>query len=113
MNLTNQKPYLKNMKRKRAKPNDKHYLVWLRTQPSAFSGISRNVIAAHYRTAKNSGISIKPLFSAIPLTHQEHIEQHRIGQFKFAGRNWWEETVKNYQLRFIMQGGEIAKEYKI
>ena len=84
MNLTNQKVY-----EKPADSNDDAYLAWLRKQKSAFSG-KRPCEACHFRTAANSGVGIKPLFSAIPLTHDEHLEQHRIGTFKFASRSWWE-----------------------
>jgi hypothetical protein len=98
--------------RKREKDNDETYLKFLRAQRSAFSG-RVPCIAAHYRTANNSGIGIKPLFSAIPLTHPEHAEQHRIGTFKFASRDWWEATVRIYQDRFIMAGGVIPPRYMV
>lgn len=86
------------------KENDEKYLIWLRKQRSAYSNKSP-CIAAHFRTAKNSGIGIKPLYSAIPLTATEHDEQHRVGQFKFASRNWWEQTIARYQWLYQQQTG--------
>lgn len=93
-------PIYRTIKRKR--PNDKSFLVWIRTLPSAVSGKSPT-IAAHYRTAKNSGIGIKPLYSAIPLTDEEHREQHRIGQFNFIPREKWEELTEHYRERYFTE----------
>jgi hypothetical protein len=38
----------------------------------------------------------KPLFSALPLTREEHQLQHQIGQFAFRPRSWWEEKTDYY-----------------
>ena len=95
MNLTGQQVYQKGTKRKHDKPNDREFLAWIRTQPSALTGRTP-CIAAHYRTSKNSGIGCKPTYSAIPLTQQEHSEQHRIGQFNFMPKPWWEGKVEYY-----------------
>jgi hypothetical protein len=104
MNLTGQKVYQKGRRTKHEKPNDKNYLAWLRTQPSALSG-GFPCVVAHYRTAKNSGTGIKPLFSAIPLLQSEHEEQHRIGQYNFMPREWWEEMTGIYLRRWIRETG--------
>lgn len=104
--------YEKHTKRKRKVENDDKYLEWLRKQRSAFSN-HWPTVAAHYRTANNSGIGIKPLFSAIPLTQKEHTEQHAIGTFKFAQRVWWEAMVLKYQTLFEMSGGIIPDKYRI
>ncbi len=56
---------------------DKQYQAFVRTLPSAVSGQTQNIVYAHYRTAKNSGIGIKPVYSGIPLTYVEHLEQHQ------------------------------------
>lgn len=94
-NLCGLPPYQKGQKRKRKKENDDDYLRWLRTLPSALSG-GYPTEACHYRTARNSGVGIKPMYSAIPLTPLEHREQHRIGQYNFMPRDWWEEKVAYY-----------------
>ena len=99
MNLTGQAVYRKGGRRNRKKPSDREYLDWLKTQSSALSGRSP-CDPCHYRTAKNSGIGCKPLFSAIPLTREEHREQHRIGQFNFQSREWWEEQVEIHLKRW-------------
>ena len=103
-------PTIRTKERKR--DDDKKYLEFLRKQRSAFSN-RWPCVAAHYRTAANSGISIKPLFSAIPLTNPEHQEQHQIGQYKFASKIWWEAQVKKYQLAYEMQGGVIPEKYRV
>lgn len=113
MNLTGQEIYQKHSKRRRVTVNDDKYCAWLRTQRSAFSGMKYSVVAAHYRTAKNSGIGIKPPFSALPLTRVEHDDQHRIGQFNFAPRSWWVSQVRRHQQMFLAQGGEIPEQFLI
>jgi hypothetical protein len=88
----------------RKKGTDKEFLLWLRKRPSALSGKmdydpdtgESFCVAAHFRTAKNSGTGCKPEYSAIPLTDAEHKEQHRIGQFNFKKRDWWERMTKYY-----------------
>ena len=97
----------------RKRDNDDDYCAWLRTQRSAFSGCKRKIVAAHFRTAENSGIAINPLFSAIPLTDDEYQTQHRVGQFAFASRGWWIAEVKRHQQMFIIQGGVIPVRYLV
>jgi len=94
-NLMGLKPYQKGTKRKRKKESDRDFLDWLRTQPSAVSGVGP-CEPCHYRTAKNSGVGCKPLYSAIPMLRDEHLEQHRVGQYNFRPREWWEERVAYY-----------------
>lgn len=79
---------------------DKRFLVWVRKQKSALTG-NYPCDACHYRTAENSGVGIKPLMSAIPLTREEHRKQHQIGQYEFQPRAWWEEKVKYYVSEFM------------
>lgn len=84
---------------KRFRENDRDFLAWLRKQKSAVSG-KTPCIAAHYRTAANSGTGIKPLFSAIPLTAEEHNHQHQIGQFNFMPKEIWERLVATYVAKY-------------
>lgn len=104
MNLTNQAPHQKGQthkKHSRAEResqwyrygSDADYQAWCRKRPSACSGQTANVVYAHYRTAKNSGTGVKPVFSGIPLTYKEHQLQHRIGQYNFMTRERWEYLV--------------------
>jgi hypothetical protein len=72
----------------------KSYENWCRKQPSARSGQTNNIVFAHFRTAKNAGIGMKPPFSGIPLTYEEHQTQHQIGQFEFMPREEWERLIK-------------------
>lgn len=66
---------------------DKMFLEWIRCQPSVVSGgfgkhndrgEGRNE-AAHVRRASNSGVGMKPEYSAVPLTPEEHRLQHQKG----------------------------------
>jgi hypothetical protein len=111
-NLTGRPVAPKGQRKKKRRDNDAAYCKWIQTQPSALSG-GRPAVAAHYRTAANSGTGCKPLFCCIPLLDEEHREQHRIGQFNFKPREWWEEAVAFYQERFIAEGGEIPLKYQI
>jgi hypothetical protein len=88
--------YQKGQKRTKGnKPNDRAFLDWLKTQPSALTG-KTPCDPCHYRTAANSGIGCKPLWSAIPLTREEHMRQHQVGQYNFMPRQWWEMQVAYY-----------------
>lgn len=69
------------------KESDKKYLEWLSYQPSCLDGtfnqyqdgVGRN-IACHVRRASNSGTGIKPKFSAVPMTDEQHHRQHKLGE---------------------------------
>lgn len=87
-------PIYRNSKRERE--NDKPYLAWLRKKPCCVCGKNPPSEGCHYRTAANSGIGIKPLWSSIPMCHNCHAEQHRIGTFNFMPSERWELLVKEY-----------------
>jgi len=84
---------------------DAQYRAWCRKQPCAVSGHSYEVVYAHYRTANNSGIADKPPFSGVPMNSQLHMEQHRIGQYAFKSRLWWEQNVELHLLRWAKSRG--------
>ena len=121
MNLTNRPVYTKGQKPHKATTRqatddsplgqliaqangipEREYLDWLRTQPSAYSGLfswdggTPFCEPAHFRTAKNSGVGCKPAFLAIPLRHEEHAQQHQVGQFNFRPREWWIDQCQNH-----------------
>src|ERR1039458_2806645 len=60
------------------------YRDWIRQQPSAVSESTRNVEACHTGPhgfgQKSSG------YTCIPLTHEEHMELHRIGPRQFQDK---------------------------
>jgi len=74
--------------------SDADYQVWCRGQGSAYSGDTYNVIYAHYRTANNGGVGMKPKYSGIPLTQAEHDTQHRYGHDALMPREWWDHQVR-------------------
>lgn len=90
-------PFEKAKKRKL----DKEFRRWIQTLPSCISGDysewvhgeGRN-IAAHVRRAGNSGTAHKPLFSCVPLTHNEHMKQHQEGESALAPQDYFEETAE-------------------
>lgn len=65
---------------------DREYLEWLSSRPSALSGAFNQIldgrgrcIACHVRrVSRGAGTGIKPPFSAIPLTHGEHMTEGRV-----------------------------------
>jgi hypothetical protein len=91
----------------RGKGPERHYLDWLKTQPSVLSGqFSWNdgspfCEPAHWRTARHCGVGQKPAFLAIPLTHQEHAQQHRKGQSVIGSREWWQKQCEAHLRRWI------------
>jgi hypothetical protein len=60
------------------------YRAWIRSLPSAISGLSP-CDACH--TGTDGGMRLKASdYSCIPLTREEHMEYHRIGQRAFASK---------------------------
>lgn len=82
---------------------DEDYKAWCRKQRSAYSAKTGDIVYAHYRTAANSGTGMKPPFSGLPLTMQEHQMQHRIGQYNFRHKTWWEDNVREHLERWASE----------
>lgn len=88
---------------------DEEYLAWIRRQPSALSKKFSEYVdgegrceAAHVR--HNSGVGTKPPYSAIPLTHEEHAEQHQIGHESFCAKfNKPSDWFLRQRARFVAQ----------
>lgn len=85
---------------------DEQYLAWLRTQPSFISGKfsewlhgeGRNP-SCHVRRSVHSGIACKPIYSAVPMTNEEHADQSNKGEAYCLGRHtakypWTKEEAK-------------------
>lgn len=86
---------------------DAEFLSWIRKQPSAFSREYSEYIngegrceAAHVRRVANgSGTAIKPEYSAIPLTKEEHRLQHGKGESTFGGKEFFDrERIRHLHL---------------
>ena len=80
------------------KGSDEEYLEWIRKWPSALTGAYSEFVdgegrceAAHVRRASSSGVAIKPEYSAIPLTRQEHAMQHQKGESIFCPQEWYDQ----------------------
>ena len=90
---------------------DDEYLAWVKRQPSAVTGVFSEYhdngegysIPAHVRRVEHgAGTAIKPPYSAIPLTKNQHDDTHQHGDIEQAVRDiistvqpvWPELTVK-------------------
>lgn len=99
---------------------DKKFLKWLSFQPSCLDGdfnqwddgIGRNIPAHVRRVNRGSGMGLKPQFSAVPLTHEQHMIQHQCGESevirRFSGidlttaqaAEWFEQKADEYADKF-------------
>lgn len=99
---------------------DKPFRKWVETLPSCLTGRyseyhngeGRN-IARHVRRAKNSGIAIKPDYSCVPMTKEEHDTQHQHGEaaclMKYLGgewtvqgaKDWFDAQAKHYHMMWL------------
>jgi len=80
---------------------DADYLRWVRLQPSAISGAfsefrdgEGRCEAAHITLTEapfgaDKGFQHKPEYSALPLTHTEHMIQHQHGYEHLKPKDWW------------------------
>lgn len=88
----------------RALGSDVEFRTWVQRQPSAFSGqFSEYInnegrcIAAHVRrVADGAGVNIKPEYSCIPLTDEEHKRQHQHGESALGDSEWWDKMRIKY-----------------
>jgi hypothetical protein len=83
--------------RARAKGTDKQFRAFIQRQPSCISGrFSEYVngegrcVAAHVRRAGESGTGHKGEFACVPLTNDEHLEQHQRGESALASKEWFD-----------------------
>ena len=103
--------------------SDDNYLEWVRRQPSAHSGEFSEQVngegrceAAHVRRVESgAGISIKPLYAAIPLTHSEHLATHARGESALHPPAWFDEQRIKYveawaweRIKTQLQAGSMA-----
>lgn len=86
---------------------DKKFREWIQKQPSAVSGDFSEWIngegrceAAHVRRSGEAGVSFKPEYACIPLTHDEHQEQHQHGETALKPREWFESTRNKYVIKW-------------
>lgn len=96
--------------------NDAQFLAWIRTLPSCLPrmpGDDSSVQACHIRRANNSGVGMKPPFSAVPMTANQHKYQHDHGETacltlflgKHFGRTeaheWFDKKAEHYRMWFL------------
>lgn len=89
---------------------DAEFRAWVQKQRSCVSGRfseylgsgEGRCIAAHVRrVAHGAGTGCKPPFSAVPLTHGEHLKQHQHGESFFGPPDWWEAQAEHYLRHWI------------
>lgn len=104
----------------RAVVSDEEYLAWVRLQPSAYSGKFSEYLcgigkceAAHVRRVANgSGTSIKPPYSAIPLTGEEHTLQSVKGESALNPQDWWDKKRIDYLQKWCWETLKAALGYE-
>lgn len=88
----------------RRKGTDKQFRRWVSFQPSCISnrysewvdGIGRCEAAHVRRTWMGSGTGKKGEFCCVPLTREEHQNQHQYGEDYYAPKEWWERQAMKY-----------------
>lgn len=93
-----QSGFFRNPKAWKALGTDEEYREWVTYQKSALSGQYSELddhgeircVAAHVRRVDlGSGTGIKPPYSVIPLTNDEHMRQHAGGESVIGDDDWW------------------------
>lgn len=91
---------------------DQKFLDWVSRQPSCLNGefsewhdgVGRS-IACHVRRAANAGVAYKPLYSAVPMTREQHDLQHKEGETAVLrqygiltgdAKSWFDEQAEQY-----------------
>lgn len=92
---------------------DDEYLAWVKLQPSALDGNyseyhdsgDKYCVPAHVRRVEyGSGTGIKPPYSAIPLTHNQHTLAHKDGDSAVGSETWW----KMMRIKYVEQWAREA-----
>lgn len=91
-----------------ASGTDKQYRAFIQRQPSCISGRYSEWVdgegrceAAHVRRAGKSGTAFKSPYSCVPLTRQEHADQHQHGETSLAPKDWWDAQVIKYRKLWV------------
>lgn len=88
--------------------SDDEYLEWCRHQPCAkckwkphfeMSDFIACEAAHVRRIADGAGTALKPAYSAIPLCHEHHTEQHRVGESILGGK----EAVDRARIKHVQE----------
>ena len=87
---------------------DKKFQEFVRKQPSCISGdydyndgISQCEYAHVRRINRGSGMGIKPLFSGVPLTHNEHHTQHAKGESSLVSVEQMDKYAEYYRIEWV------------
>jgi len=90
--------------------SDKQFRAWIQKQPSAISKDFSEWVdgegrceAAHVRRSNEAGVSYKPPYACIPLTHDEHQLQHQEGETALKPREWFEKARNKYLIAWAKE----------
>lgn len=95
--------------------SDAEFRAWIQRQPSCIShnadwdeeaGEPRCEAAHVRRVEGGAGTAIKPEYACVPLTHEEHAEQHQKGEHD---REWFEKQAAKY--RYEWASATLAKKH--
>lgn len=75
---------------------DVEFTGYLRGRPCAYCGNEPSEVAHVRRVANGAGTGVKPPYSAIPLCHQHHAEQHQRGESALGGKDWFDRKLIEY-----------------
>ena len=79
---------------------DDEFLKWVRSRHCCLCkgnlGLSSSEAAHVRRVANGSGMGIKPIYSAIPLCHTHHMEQHNQGEETMGGKEMFDKLRIKY-----------------
>ena len=86
----------------RALGTDAEYLAWIRQQACCVCGTTQQIEAAHVRRiADGAGVGVKPdNFSAVPMCHRHHEDQHQHGESAHGGKEWFDKQRINHVSRW-------------
>ena len=87
-----------------SRAKDKKFREWVSRQPSCISGgysewvngEGRNIACHIRRVSRGAGTGIKPLFSCVPMTNEEHMNTHRFGEEYYHWPEWFDKKADEY-----------------
>ncbi len=90
--------------------SDDEFLSWLRHQACVVPADPHqgDIVPAHVRRiAEGAGTAIKPVYSAVPMCHKHHSEQHQYGESVHGGKEqfnrWRIETLERWAWETLKQ----------
>lgn len=104
-----QERYHNLVKKAQQKGSEESYYSWLRRFPSCLTGVYSEFVhgagrceVAHVRhVSMGAGVSEKPPYWAVPLTHEEHSHTHKRGDSSIMSAEKWDQKAARYLVNWI------------